>query len=178
MPVWELENSIHIGEIHKPHSYLGSVKVAFFMGGLVEVLIPDSFLFIEITGKPVPYKIESIQWTADDAALVKLKGIDSEETASELKGKKLTYSANALDDLEEEDDDMLLVAGFEVIDETLGSLGKIIDVMDTAGQQILVIKNGEKEILVPFHEDFITDINPKKKTMKMNLPDGLTDLNP
>ena len=35
----------------------------------------------------------------------------------------------------------------------------------------------KKEILIPFHEDFIVSIDKKKKIIIMDIPEGLTEIN-
>ncbi len=34
-----------------------------------------------------------------------------------------------------------------------------------------------KELLIPFHEDFIISIDKRKKIIIMDLPEGLTEIN-
>jgi len=54
---------------------------------------------------------------------------------------------------------------------------EIIDVINMKMQTIIVISFNEKEIMIPLHEDFIKSVNVKKKTITLNIPDGLIDLN-
>src|SRR5436190_23272735 len=96
MPLWKLDNSLPVGTIIKPYSYLGAARVAFFWAGMEEVLLPGTFLFIEWNEKPVPYLIEEIQWTDDKTAIILLADVDSEEEADKLRGCNVLYSKNEL----------------------------------------------------------------------------------
>ena len=40
---------------------------------------------------------------------------------------------------------------------------------------LFVIENGDEEVLLPAHEEFILDIDRKKKILKVDIPDGLLD---
>jgi 16S rRNA processing protein RimM len=57
-------------------------------------------------------------------------------------------------------------------------LGEVTNIIENPGQILLILKSPEgKEILIPFHEDFIVSINKKKKLIEMDLPEGLTEIN-
>lgn len=57
-----------------------------------------------------------------------------------------------------------------------GYLGEIIDVDDATMNVLFVIekKDGE-ELLLPAHEEFIVDLDKKKRILKVNIPEGLLE---
>ena len=64
--------------------------------------------------------------------------------------------------------------GFHVYDKVHGYIGDIVDIEDSTINVLFVIKKeGEDEILLPAHEDFIDDIDKEQKIMEINIPDGL-----
>lgn len=72
----------------------------------------------------------------------------------------------------------LEIRGFTVLLSDRGIVGIIEEIIQNPGQDLLRILSPEKrEILVPLHSDLITGINKKKKTITMNLPDGLLEIN-
>ena len=78
----------------------------------------------------------------------------------------------------EEDDDNSGITGFTVILSDLSIVGVIEEIIQNPGQDLLRILSPEKkEILVPLHSDLITGIDKKKRTISMNLPEGLIEIN-
>lgn len=68
--------------------------------------------------------------------------------------------------------------GYKIIDETSGTAIGIIDNVNlsTANPLFEVDANGEM-VYIPIADEFITEINDETKTISMDLPDGLVDLN-
>ena len=60
-----------------------------------------------------------------------------------------------------------------------GSLaGTVTEIFENPGQWLIKIETEEgKELLIPFHEDLIIKIDRKNKTICMDLPEGLTEIN-
>ena len=68
--------------------------------------------------------------------------------------------------------------GFQIIDsENEEIIGTIIDIDDNTENWLFIVEkvNGE-EVMIPAHEEFITDIQQEKKIMSMDLPLGLLEL--
>jgi 16S rRNA processing protein RimM len=66
--------------------------------------------------------------------------------------------------------------GYLVFDLEKGPLGKIIRVDDFSGNVVLTILHGNREILVPLSDDFITEFNEEKRELHLDCPEGLVDL--
>jgi len=176
MPVWKLNDGIRLGKILKPNGYLGFVKVAFLISGLEDILFDNDFIFIEWIGKPVPYQIETILWDDDKTARIKFKDINDSDNAARLNGRPVilsekTVPKDLMDSLEPSE-----LIGFKVIDDQKRNLGVVTALDESGKQSILEVSSDEKEILIPFHEDLVTKIDFKKKTIHVDLPEGLLDL--
>ena len=71
----------------------------------------------------------------------------------------------------------LLRVGFEVEDETKGYVGEIVEVREMPTQYLIVVEAEEGEqVLIPFVEDFIFDIDEAEGVIYMDLPAGLVDM--
>jgi 16S rRNA processing protein RimM len=68
------------------------------------------------------------------------------------------------------------VIGFKVIDSIDGEVGIIEEVNDQTAQTLLVIKDGEREILFPVVDELIERVDRKEQTIYVHFPDGLLDL--
>jgi 16S rRNA processing protein RimM len=56
-----------------------------------------------------------------------------------------------------------------------GNLGSVTGVLEDGGGLLLRVQDGDREILVPFVEDFITDIDVSKGMIELELPKGLIE---
>ena len=57
-------------------------------------------------------------------------------------------------------------------------LGPISDIISNNGQWLLnIVYLNKKNVLIPFHEDFIISIDKRKKIVVMDIPEGLLEIN-
>ena len=63
-----------------------------------------------------------------------------------------------------------------VVDEEKGDVGKINDILEYPTQSIMQIIVGEKEVLVPIHDDIIKNIDRENKKINIKAPSGLIDM--
>ena len=64
----------------------------------------------------------------------------------------------------------------EVIDDSLGNIGKIIGVNDQTLQRLLIVKQGKKEILIPYIVQFVYEKDTTNKIVKTKLPEGFMEI--
>ena len=50
-------------------------------------------------------------------------------------------------------------------------------VNDKTSQKLIVVKDGKKEFFIPFHDNFVININLKNKILEVNIPQELIDIN-
>ena len=178
MPLWTLEDSLHVGDIIKPHSYLGSVKVAFLFKGLDKVIKAKSFVFIGFMEKPVPFLVESVQWLDDTSALLKFADIDSDEKADELRNRELFVNGATIPaKLRKRMIPASTYEGFTIEDEEGKQLGIVEEVMDEGLQPLLQVSYEGGDYMIPVHEDIIIDVLLEEKILIVDLPEGLLSVN-
>ena len=167
------EEVFKIGIINKPHGVKGEVSFTFTddIFGRVE---DCDYLVLLLDGILVPFFIEEYRFRSDNVALVKFEGIDSTEKARTLTNVEVYYPVKFMDD-QEEISSWNYFIGFRVEDIHHGCLGTVVDVDDATMNVLFVIENGDEEVLLPAHEEFILDIDRKKKILKVDIPDGLLD---
>jgi 16S rRNA processing protein RimM len=68
------------------------------------------------------------------------------------------------------------IKGYRVKDESLGDLGIADEVIAIAGNPLLRVISGEREFLIPLHPDIILEISDRKKIIRIQAPEGLTEL--
>ena len=68
------------------------------------------------------------------------------------------------------------VVGCQVITDQAECLGIVMDVLPSGGNDIFVVQQGLREILVPALKSIISDIDLKQKRITVSLPQGLREI--
>ena len=100
----------------------------------------------------------------------KFEGIDSELKAKNIIGKTIYANTKA-------DDEINLIAsdliGFDVVTDTDDSVGELKDVMWLPANDVYVVFNGEKELLIPIVNEVVLSVDYDKKEILIANVDGL-----
>jgi len=164
--------TVEIGYIGKTHGLKGHVILR-----LNEYMHIDEeaikSVFLDINGSQVPYFIEECR-PNNTGYIIKLETIDTVDTSKKLIGKK----AFTLPDFLIEDEDSLNeFVGYSIIDSKLGNIGNIAEVDEKTENVIVkVIHPTGIEIILPFNDDFIIEIDDDLKTIEFNAPEGLIEM--
>jgi 16S rRNA processing protein RimM len=165
---------ILLGRIQKVQGYDGTLTVKLERDFTEDISDMES-VFIEYEGKPVPFFISSMEDEGGDILKLRLEGYDSYDKASLFAGCRIRMTSGTR---REEDDVNSGITGFTVILSDLSIAGVVEEIIQNPGQDLLRILSPEKkEILVPLHSDLITGIDKKKRTISMDLPEGLIEIN-
>lgn len=161
---------IKIGKVLKTHGYKGHLKVfvdEFYMDDFEEM----KAIFIN----NLPYFIVSKDINSDAQAIILLEDIDNKEKAHPLQGKDIFAKDDDLTEiLDGEEYDHLV--GYEINDKTTGKIGIIEEIVEMPFQFLAKVMKDKKEILIPLNDDFILNIDEKKKLLEMELPDGFLEI--
>ena len=163
-----------LGHITKTVGMKG--ELAFFL----DVDFPQKYknlesVFVEINGDLLPFFISRIQ-IKKNTAMVFLEGIDNLERANELAKSTLFLPLKSLTPLKGKNFYFHEIIGFKVIDNTNGDIGTVDTILEFPQQNILQIKNGNKEILIPVRNEFIQKVDRENKIIEISAPNGLIDL--
>ena len=98
------------------------------------------------------------------------------DAAKELNGYKVKIRRDLLPERNEDDFYVKDLFGIEVFSEN-EKIGEIIDVMETAAHNILIIEdiNTKKEIMVPLIDEFVTKIDFPNNRIEVSLIDGMRE---
>ncbi|MDR2948320.1 MAG: ribosome maturation factor RimM [Prevotella sp.] len=162
-----------IGKLIKPHGIKGEVSFAFDNDVFDRVDCP--YLICRIDGIFVPFFIEEYRFKGSETALITFEDIDTETKAQRMSGLEVYFLRKYYEQETEEDIEYSwnFFIGFSVTDKIAGKLGIIEAIDDKTLNTLFLIKDGDKEIIIPATEDFIEKINAKKKILYLDLPEGL-----
>ena len=158
---------LQIGKVLKSNGTDGGLLMGFRDIDLEDIDLEEP-VYITFDGLPVPFFIQSLSRKGTDKAIVHLNDIVDLKDAEEVVGQAV-YA----DYLEEESDD----EGFEdLIGWTLVGAGEITDFVDIPANPCLEVRTTRGEVLVPLHEDLIRSLDPGRREIVMDIPEGLLDL--
>ncbi len=107
---------------------------------------------------------------AGSGQLISLSDVTSISDAQALVGHSLLASVEELPaDLGPALDELM---GRQVMDRTYGELGRISEIMVGPANDVWVVRQGNKEVLIPAIDEFIDEL-PAQGVIRVNLPDGL-----
>jgi 16S rRNA processing protein RimM len=166
---------ILFGRITKAQGYEGAVSIRLEKS-FTDKIPEMKSVFLEIEGKPVPFFISESESPSSGMLILKFEGYDSFAKVSELAGCRVF--------LESDEGNIVPVSqlsdiiGFKIKSADKSIEGTITEIIDNPGQWLVRAKTDQgKELLIPFHEDLIIRFDKKKKSITMNLPEGLTEIN-
>jgi len=129
---------------------------------------------VKAEDKPIELKLERFFFQKNRIVL-KFKGFDSIEKAEPLRGFEICVLESEAVTLEEGEHFDWELEGCKVENMSGEEIGVVKELL-RAGENInLVVKNGEKEHLIPFVEAICTDVDVENKLIKVELPEGLLE---
>ncbi|MEE2801256.1 MULTISPECIES: ribosome maturation factor RimM [Nonlabens] len=165
--------------------YVGTIVNKFSFKGEILVKLdtdePDLFLemesvFVEVGKNLIPFFIERSQLHKSALLRIKFEDVDDEPTADSLLQKDLYLPLTALPPLTGNKFYYHEIIGFTIVDSNYGEVGIVDGVNDTTSQALFEIKQGEKEILIPVHDEFILNVDRDNKQILVETPPGLIEL--
>ena len=102
----------------------------------------------------------------------KFNGFNSVNDAKNIKGKILYKKVSKDEKINLVSEDIL---GWDIIDNLGEKVGTLINVMWLPNNDVYIIKNGDKEYLIPVIEEIIKKVDYDKKEININSIDGLID---
>jgi 16S rRNA processing protein RimM len=160
-----------IGTITKTQGFEGAVTVKISNGSVREPKINEP-VFIIIDGIPVPFFVRDVYYPGGDTMNLSFDDYTTASSVLMFKGCELKYEASAYG---EQSPDVM--TGYTIFDVHTSLTVVITSIDEKPGQLLATVELNGKEIYIPLHPDLIINIDHRKKTIKMDLPEGLIDLN-
>jgi len=98
----------------------------------------------------------------------KLKGCDDRTAAEKLVKREIGIPRDALEQTAEGEVFWIDLIGCEVVNTTGARLGRVETLMETGANDVLVVKLGSEETLIPFIDDVILAVDRESKQITVN----------
>ena len=113
-----------------------------------------------------------------DRLVLKLAGVDDANVAAALRGTEVAAPAEDVPPLPRDVYWVERLVGAQAMDATLGDIGRVMDVIEAGGADLLLVKDDQGvETLIPLVKEFVTEIDEASGTIRLNVPEGLRGLN-
>jgi 16S rRNA processing protein RimM len=169
-------------------SFIAIARIARTRGNRGEVLadsytdFPDRFddlekVWLEFDDGRVEQMFLEDTWEHKGRRVFKFKGVDSISSAEVFAGSWVLVPADQAVQLPEGtyyDHDLV---GCLVRDVHGKRLGNVTEILRIAGNTQLVVRDNDREFLIPAVESICVDISIEKKQILVDPPEGLVDLN-
>lgn len=122
----------------------------------------------------IPWFIDKAAARKDDEVLLKFEGVDTKEAAARLLQKEIWVVREVFEQLSSAAAPARLL-GFTIVDGT-NPVGEIVEIIEQPHQVLCRVQVGEKEALIPLHEETIRKIDRRNKQIIVELPEGLLEI--
>ncbi len=165
---------LSIGKVVGTHGIKGYLKVFSYAESADSFALGRELTFSREGETVASFRAESARPHKRIVLLV-LEGIESVEAAEQLVGCQVCIDKASLAPPEEGAYYWHQIIGLEVFTLDNRRLGCVASILSTGGNDVYVVRDGEKEILVPAIESVVVDIDLEEEVLKVDLPEGLED---
>lgn len=154
---------IVIGKITKTHGLFGNVKVVP-MTNVEEIFLNLKEVFVKDETRNGIYRVnvQKIKKIGKNY-LLKIAGIDSLEKAKKIVGMQLLLKTEELPKLSSDEYYFYQLLNVDVYNETGEKLGRVIDIIETGSNDVVVVKTKDGEILIPMVKEYVVSFEPERK---------------
>lgn len=160
-----------IGRVLKPFGVRGELKIAILTD------FPERFASLRqvfLGDDAKSFTVESARVQGNTARL-KLAGIDTPEAAATLREQFIYVAREDAAPLPPNRVYLYQIIGLRVVTTDGVSLGKVVDVLDTRANDVYIVHDGSREILLPAIPDVVKEIDLNRGEMIVELIDGLVE---
>lgn len=175
-------------EQHEP-KYLNVGKIVNTQGikGEVRVIAVTDFgeerfkkgnellLFLQHAKEPISLTIESHR-RHKNFDILKFEGYDNINDVEPFRDGMLKVERDNLVDLNDDEFYYFQIIGCKVVDTTRGELGKVKEILTPGANDVWVVQSKQYgEVLIPYIDSVVLDVDVENKVIKTDLPEGLID---
>ena len=163
---------VPVGTLGKTHGLKGELK---FIPDITDEDLLDGLQTARIGGEDEsapPRKITSLRGHGS-RLIISLEGIDRIEDAEPLIGKSLLVPQDEFPPLPEGEFYWFQILGLEAYDDTGKYYGTVDEIIETGSNDVYVVRDESREVLLPMIDDVIQSIDPEQNRLVFHVIDGL-----
>ena len=168
-----------IGELHKPHGVRGEIVASFDSPEIEPEMLRCLLVYVE--GIAVPFFIEESRPHGAASWLLKFEGIDDQPSAMTLAKQEIYALRDDLPaTLTDDADGMYLsdLVGYTLADAEGNAIGIIDDIDDSTANTLIIVRRPDgRKTLVPYSDELLAGFDTDTRTLTLNVPEGVLDIN-
>ena len=166
------EDMFRIGVITSTHGLKGEVKV-FPTTDDVNRFRTLKNCYIRTKTGDIPVEKKTCKFFKN-MVILSFDGFDDINKIEKYKGCELYVTREDAVPLEEDEFYIVDVIGAEVMEDNGNRLGTLVDVLQTAANEVFVVQMEDgKEVLLPVIKDCVLDIDTENKIIQVHVMEGL-----
>lgn len=166
---------ILLGKVVGTHGIRGELRVACYSGEYDTIKGLRAILLRGADGEVSELPLHSSR-VHGGKLLVKLSRYDDINAVQQFVGREVVVPRSLLPEPGEGEYYWHDLIGLRVLSNDGEELGTLSEVFATGSNDVYVVKNGEREYMIPALEEVVRDINLDTRTMKITPLEGLLDL--
>lgn len=164
---------VTIGKITGTHHLKGAVKANISLSD-PSIIVGERVMIEKSNGEKKILTVKKLSNLVADKVVIEFEEITNKTEGNLLAGGFVKLNRDILGMTEDEYllEDLL---GMSVVTTENEVIGTVVDIMDTAAHDIIVVEDEDTETLIPNVEHFVKDIDFEKKEILVNLLEGMRD---
>lgn len=171
-----MENLVTLGKITKNQGNKGELRVAPYTDDLRRFELLESVYLVNPNQGEKTKKLIEDMWYHKSFVIFKLQGINDIGEALKYRNYEVMIKEDELLPLAEDEYYIEDLIDLEVILLDERRLGKVINVLDTKGTDILVVKDQKKEYMIPMSKEYIKEIDLENNKIYIDPVNKILDL--
>ncbi len=136
-------------------------------------LRPDELVYLHLRGNVQRFSIKSLRKLSNCFA-VSFNEVTDREVAALYRGALISCPV-VTEELREGEFLYEQIIGLSVVSTAGEEIGTVMDIFETGAHDVYVVRDGEKEYLIPAVREFVRDIRLAEKKIVVNEMKGLVD---
>jgi len=167
------ERFLLIGELTGAHGVRGEARVRPFNPDSAVLEIVDDVFIVGAAGEVTRMTVESAR-PHGAVWLVRLADVSTPEAVRRLAKSRVAVRETDLPSLEAGEFYCYQLIGLDVVDGSTGeAVGQVADVLATAANDVLVVRDGDRERMIPMVDRMVVDVDLLARRIVVNPVAGL-----
>lgn len=160
-----------IGKVIRAHGVRGEISVTV-LTEFPERFASTEWVYLGNEFEADPYQLEGYRWHKRKV-LLKLAGVTDRTQAEQLKGQFVQIPLENAMPLPEGSYYLYQLLGLEVVTTDGNVLGPIVDIIETGANDVYVVDNEQRQILLPAIPDVVQSVDLEEGRMLIKVIEGL-----
>jgi len=168
-------STVEVGEITGPHGVRGEVKLRSHLVGNLQLGDVSEVYLALPSGEKIKKKLLNAR-QVPKGLLLSIEGVNDRDEAEKLRGTVVEVDAGLLPPEEEGEYYWFRLIGLKVVSVDNEEIGVVTNLVAGAGHDLLIVSREGREVMVPFVEPLLVEVDLEAGRVLIDPPEGLLDI--